>query len=129
VLGSAARERAILTRSLRRRGGAHLRAAGKAGFDDKPGSRLPPRYANGRGIADAWAACCDQEALAEDRAPGHPGDEAAADPNVRAGRAERVLVTSMFQGLARAGPTCPSRHELAWAATVPASTQGRLQRL
>src|SRR5256886_10832139 len=101
-----------------------------------PGSgpyRLP-RTANGRGIADAWAAASDKE-------PANPepisllvvsGDEAAADPNVRAlaERAERVLAISMFRSLV-----------LGWADLVLPGTsylerdgtyvnlEGRLQRL
>jgi predicted molibdopterin-dependent oxidoreductase YjgC len=63
-----------------------------------------PRTPNGRGIADAWAACCDEEATNPE-----PigllvvsGDEAAADPSVRAlaEQAESVLAITMFQGLA-----------------------------
>src|ERR671937_508918 len=63
-----------------------------------------PQTANGRGVAEAWAAASDEE-------PTTPepigllvvsGDEAAANPDVRAlaERAESVLATTMFQGLA-----------------------------
>jgi len=63
-----------------------------------------PETANGRGVCDAWAAAADTE-------PANPdpigllvvsGDEAAANPDVRAlaELAERVLVSSMFHGLA-----------------------------
>jgi anaerobic selenocysteine-containing dehydrogenase len=63
-----------------------------------------PETANARGVCDGWAAAADGE-------PGNPdpigllvvsGDEAAANPAVRAlaEQAERVLVISMFQGLA-----------------------------
>src|SRR2546430_15996220 len=70
-----------------------------------PGSgpyRLP-RTANGRGPADAWAAASDGEG--EDPEPISllvvSGDEAAADPNVRAlaERSEKVLAISMFRSL------------------------------
>jgi NADH-quinone oxidoreductase subunit G len=63
-----------------------------------------PETANARGVCDAWAAAADEE-------PSNPdpigllvvsGDEAAANPDVRAmaEQAERVLVISMFHGLA-----------------------------
>jgi NADH-quinone oxidoreductase subunit G len=63
-----------------------------------------PETANGRGVAEAWSAASDEE-------PTTPepigllivsGDEAAANPDVRAlaERAESVLATTMFQGLA-----------------------------
>src|SRR6266542_3747165 len=62
-----------------------------------------PETANHRGVCDAWAAAADEE-------PSNPdpigllvvcGDEAAANPDVRAMAevAERVLVISMFHGL------------------------------
>jgi NADH-quinone oxidoreductase subunit G len=63
-----------------------------------------PETANARGVCDAWAAAADAEA-----ANPEPigllvvsGDEAAANPAVRAlaELAERVLVISMFHGLA-----------------------------
>jgi NADH-quinone oxidoreductase subunit G len=63
-----------------------------------------PETANARGVCDAWAAAADAEAANPD-----PigllivsGDEAAANPDVRAlaEQAERVLVISMFHGLA-----------------------------
>ena len=88
-------------------GGAHLAAlARELGFAGKPGSGAfhLPRTANGRGVADAWACSDDGEAEAPEQIGLLivSGDEAAADPNVRAlaERAERVLVTSMFQSLA-----------------------------
>jgi NADH-quinone oxidoreductase subunit G len=63
-----------------------------------------PETANARGVCDAWSCASDQE-------PENPepiallvvsGDEAAANPAVRAlaEQAERVIVISMFQGLA-----------------------------
>src|SRR5437879_5808959 len=90
-------------------GGAHLAAlASELGFAGKPGSGAfhLPCTPNGRGVADAWAAASDEEGPNPE-----PigllvvsGDEAAADPHVRAlaARAEHVLVTAMCQGLARA---------------------------
>ena len=63
-----------------------------------------PETANARGVSDAWSAASDAEATNPD-----PigllivsGDEAAANPDVRASaeQAERVLVISMFHGLA-----------------------------
>jgi NADH-quinone oxidoreductase subunit G len=70
---------------------------------DKPGSGAFHllETANGRGVADAWAAASDR-----DEADPEPiellivsGDEAAANPDVRAlaDRAERVLAISMFR--------------------------------
>src|SRR5256886_6388732 len=79
-------------------GGSHLAApAANLGFADRPGcgAFFLPATAHGRGVAAAWAAASDE---------GGPdpeplgllivsGDEAAANPNVRAlaERAERVL--------------------------------------
>jgi len=63
-----------------------------------------PDTANGRGVCDAWSCSDDAESASPD-----PigllivsGDEAAANPDVRAlaEKAERVIVMSMFQGLA-----------------------------
>src|SRR5205823_11427370 len=63
-----------------------------------------PETPNGRGVADAWAACCDEEAEAADSIGllVVSGDEAAADDNVRAlaEQAEATIVISMFGGLA-----------------------------
>jgi NADH-quinone oxidoreductase subunit G len=77
--------------------------AGELGLAEKPGSGAFHLLdtANGRGVADAWAAAADSE-------PTDPepiellivsGDEAAANPDVRAlaERAERVLAISMFR--------------------------------
>jgi NADH-quinone oxidoreductase subunit G len=100
-------ERAVLIWSAEEgSGGAHLAAlARELGFAEKPGSGAfhLPQTANGRGVAEAWAAASDAEGPNPD-----PlgllvvsGDEAAADPGVLAlaERAERVLVTSMFRNL------------------------------
>jgi NADH-quinone oxidoreductase subunit G len=85
-------------------GGTHLaQAARELGFADKPGCAAfhLPATPNGRGVADAWAASSD----GEDANP-EPigllvvsGDEAAADPNVRAlaRDAEKVLAIGMFR--------------------------------
>src|ERR671937_620038 len=118
-------------------GGAHLAAlARELGFADKPGSGAfhLPCTPNGRGIADAWAAASDEEGPNPD-----PigllfvsGDEAAADPNVRAlaERAERVIVTAMFQGLAVgwADLVVPGTSYLERDGTY-VNLEGRLQRL
>jgi len=118
-------------------GGAHLAAlARELGFADKPGSGAfhLPCTPNGRGIADAWAAASDQEGPNPE-----PigllfvsGDEAAADPNVRAlaERAERVIVTAMFQGLAVgwADLVLPGTSYLERDGTY-VNLEGRLQRL
>jgi NADH-quinone oxidoreductase subunit G len=131
-------ERAILIWSAEEgSGGAHLAAlAGKLGFADKPGCGAfhLPTTPNGRGIADAWAACCDDEAEAPEEIGllFVSGDEAAADPNVRAlaERAERVIVTSMFQGLAVgwADLVFPGTSYLERDGTY-VNLEGRLQRL
>jgi NADH-quinone oxidoreductase subunit G len=75
--------------------------AGELGLAGKPGSGAfyLPRTPNGRGVTDAWAAADDGE-------PGDEeplllivsGDEAAADPSVRAlaQRADAVLAIAMF---------------------------------
>ena len=88
-------------------GGARLAELGhRLGIDGKPGCAAfhLPSTPNARGVADAWAACSD-----EDEENPEPigllivsGDEAAADPAVRAlaEQAERVIAITMFQGLA-----------------------------
>jgi NADH-quinone oxidoreductase subunit G len=63
-----------------------------------------PETANGRGVCDAWS--CSSDAEVTNPEPIGllivSGDEAAANPDVRAlaEQAERVLVISMFHGLA-----------------------------
>ena len=82
------------------------RLAHKLGLDGKPGSGAfqLPATPNGHGVADAWA--CAGESEAENPEPIGllivSGDEAAADPAVRAlaEHAESVLAITMFQGLA-----------------------------
>jgi NADH-quinone oxidoreductase subunit G len=106
-LGNRIREldRTILIWSgPRGRGGETVAAlAGELGLADKPGSGAFHLLdtANGRGVADAWAAASDR-----DEADPEPiellivsGDEAAANPDVRAlaERAEKVLAISMFR--------------------------------
>jgi NADH-quinone oxidoreductase subunit G len=77
---------------------AHAQRLGTAG------AFYLPETANARGVCDAWSCASDEEAANPD-----PigllivsGDEAAANPDVRAlaEQAERVIVISMFQGLA-----------------------------
>jgi NADH-quinone oxidoreductase subunit G len=131
-------ERAILVWSSEEgAGGAHLAAlARQLGFADRPncGAFHLPRTANGRGAADAWAAAAEGQGEAPE-----PigllivsGDEAAADPNVRAlaEHAERVLVTSMFQSLAVgwADLVLPGTSYLERDGTY-VNLEGRLQRL
>jgi NADH-quinone oxidoreductase subunit G len=93
-----------------------------------------PRTANGRGVADAWAA-------AGDRDPSNPepialliisGDEAVADPNVRAlaEQAEAVLAIAMFRRLVTplADLVLPGTSYLERDGTY-VNLEGRLQRL
>jgi NADH-quinone oxidoreductase subunit G len=118
-------------------GGAHVAAlAQELGFAGKAGSGAfhLPRTANARGVADAWACCDDGESESPEQIGLLivSGDEAAADPNVRAlaERAERVLVTSMFQGLAAgwADLVLPGTSYLERDGTY-VNLEGRLQRL
>jgi NADH-quinone oxidoreductase subunit G len=86
------------------KGGATIAGlAGELGLAEKPGSAAfhLPETANGRGVADGWSAAADA-----DEADPEPiellivsGDEAAANPDVRAlaERATRVLAISMFR--------------------------------
>jgi NADH-quinone oxidoreductase subunit G len=93
-----------------------------------------PETANARGVADAWAAADDAEATNPD-----PigllivsGDEAAANPVVRAmaEQAEKVLVISMFHGLAAgwADLVLPGTSYLERDGTY-VNLEGRVQRL
>jgi NADH-quinone oxidoreductase subunit G len=101
-------DRAILIWSGRGGGGGARLAevAHRLGLDGKPGCAAfnLPATPNGRGVAEAWAAAAD-----EDEQNPEPigllivsGDEAAADPSVRAlaEQAEHVLAITMFHGLA-----------------------------
>jgi NADH-quinone oxidoreductase subunit G len=93
-----------------------------------------PETPNGRGVADAWAACCDEEAEAADSIGllVVSGDEAAADENVRAlaEQAEATMVISMFGGLAAgwADLILPGTGYLERDGTF-VNLEGRLQRL
>ncbi len=86
------------------RGGASVAAlADKLGLAGREGcgAFYLPETPNGRGVADAWAACCDDEG-AEPESIGVlivSGDEAAANPDVRAlaEQAEATIVISMFE--------------------------------
>jgi len=131
-------DRAVLIWSGRGGGGGARLAepAHRLGLDGKAGCAAfhLPSTPNARGVADAWAACAD----ADEENP-EPigllivsGDEAAADPAVRAlaEQAESVIAITMFQGLA-----------LGWADLVLPGTsylerdgsyvnlEGRVQRL
>jgi predicted molibdopterin-dependent oxidoreductase YjgC len=93
-----------------------------------------PDTANGRGVCDAWSCSDDAESGSPD-----PvgllivsGDEAAANPDVRAlaEKAERVIVISMFQGLAAgwADLVLPGTSYLERDGTY-VNLEGRVQRL
>jgi len=98
------------------------------------GAFYVPETANGRGVCDAWSCAADAEAANPD-----PigllivsGDEAAANPDVRAlaEQAERVLVISMFQSLAAgwADLVLPGTSYLERDGTY-VNLEGRIQRL
>jgi NADH-quinone oxidoreductase subunit G len=124
-------ERGVLIWSGGDDGGAQVaalaRSLGCSGFH-------LPRTANGRGVADAWAAASDAEA--ENPEPISllviSGDEAAADPNVRAmaDRAESVLAIAMFRRLVTplADLVLPGTSYLERDGTY-VNLEGRLQRL
>ena len=93
-----------------------------------------PQTANGRGVADAWAAAADEE-------PENPepiallivsGDEAAADPYVRAmaEQAEKVIAIGMFRRLVApwADLILPGTSYLERDGTY-VNLEGRLQRI
>jgi NADH-quinone oxidoreductase subunit G len=117
-------------------GGARLAELAHAlGWEDKPGCGCfnLPTTPNGRGVAEAWAAASDGEGPEPD-----PigllivsGDEAAADPGVRAlaERADRVIVIAMFHGLAAgwADLVLPATSYLERDGTT-INLEGRLQR-
>jgi predicted molibdopterin-dependent oxidoreductase YjgC len=93
-----------------------------------------PETPNGRGVADAWAACCDEEG-AELESIGLlvvSGDEAADDDNVRAlaEQADATIVISMYGGLAAgwADLILPGTSYLERDGTF-VNLEGRLQRL
>jgi NADH-quinone oxidoreductase subunit G len=93
-----------------------------------------PATPNGRGIADAWSAASDDDPGGEDSIGVLivSGDEAAGNPNVRglAERAEHVIVSSMFHGLAAgwADLVLPGTSYLERDGTY-VNLEGRLQRL
>jgi NADH-quinone oxidoreductase subunit G len=98
------------------------------------GAYYLPETANARGVCDSWAAAADADAANPD-----PiglllvsGDEAAANPDVRAmaEQAERVLVISMFHGLAAgwADLVLPGTSYLERDGTY-VNLEGRVQRL
>ena len=98
------------------------------------GAFYAPETPNGRGIADAWAAASDEEPNATDSIGllVVSGDEAAGNPNVRAlaERADAVIATSMFHGLAVgwADLVLPGTSYLERDGTY-VNLEGRLQRL
>src|SRR4051812_26532623 len=118
-------------------GGSHLAAlARELGFAGKAGSGafFLPETANGRGVAQAWAAASDEEG-AEPEPIGLlivSGDEAAANPNVRAlaESAERVIAITMFHSLAAgwADLVLPGTSYLEREGTY-VNLEGRVQRL
>ena len=107
-----------------------LTLAGREGC----GAFYLPTTPNGRGVADAWAACCDDESDEPDSIGllVVSGDEAAADPNVRAlaEQAEATIVLSMFGGLSAgwADLVLPGTSYLERDGTF-VNLEGRLQRL
>jgi NADH-quinone oxidoreductase subunit G len=119
------------------RGGATVaQLAEKLGLAGREGcgAFYLPETPNGRGVADAWAACCDEEG-AELESIGLlvvSGDEAAADENVRAlaEQADATIVTSMFGGLSAgwADLILPGTSYLERDGTF-VNLEGRLQRL
>src|SRR5689334_22949251 len=119
------------------RGGATVaKLAEKLGLAGREGcgAFYLPETPNGRGVADAWAACCDEES----EAAGSigllvvSGDEAAGDENVRAlaEQAEATIVIGMYGGLAAgwADLILPGTSYLEREGTF-VNLEGRLQRL
>jgi NADH-quinone oxidoreductase subunit G len=119
------------------RGGATVaKLAEKLGLAEREGcgAFYLPETPNGRGVTDAWAACCDEEG-AELESIGLlvvSGDEAADDDNVRAlaEQAEATIVISMYGGLAAgwADLVLPGTSYLERDGTF-VNLEGRLQRL
>ncbi|HEY5693368.1 MAG TPA: molybdopterin-dependent oxidoreductase [Gaiellaceae bacterium] len=119
------------------RGGATVaKLAEKLGLAGREGcgAFYLPETPNGRGVADAWAACCDDESDGVESIGllVVSGDEAAADENVRAlaEQAEATIVLSMFGGLAAgwADLILPGTGYLERDGTF-VNLEGRLQRL
>ena len=131
-------ERIVLVWSgLGGRGGATVaKLAEKLGLAGREGcgAFYLPETPNGRGIADAWAACCDEEGEAADSIGllVVSGDEAAADDNVRAlaEQSDATIVLSMYGGLAAgwADLILPGTGYLERDGTF-VNLEGRLQRL
>ena len=118
-------------------GGARLaEAARELGFEDKLGCAAfhLPATANGRGVAQAWAAAADED----ESDPGHvrlllvSGDDAAASPGVRAlaERADAVVAVAMYHELAVgwADVVLPATSMLERDGTLM-NLEGRLQRV
>lgn len=107
-----------------------LGLAGKEGC----GAFYLPETPNARGVADAWAACCDDESEPSDSVGllVVSGDEAAGNPSIRAlaERADAVIVISMHHGLAAgwADLVLPGTSYLERDGTM-VNVEGRLQRL
>jgi len=129
--------RAVLVWSGGGRGAAAVAAhAERLGLAGKPGcgAFYLPETPNGRGVYDAWAACCDDEAEAQEGIGLLivSGDEAAANPNVRAlaEQADATIVISMFHALAAgwADLVFPGTSYLERDGTF-VNLEGRLQRL
>ncbi len=126
-----AAENAVLIWSGDASGGAEVASLAKS--LGCPAFHLP-RTANGRGVADAWAAASDEEA--ENPEPIGllviSGDEAAADPNVQAmaEQAEAVLAIGMFRRVVTpiADLVLPGTSYLERDGTY-VNLEGRLQRL
>ncbi len=118
-------------------GGARIAELAHAlGFEEKPGCGAfhLPATANGGGVAAAWSVAADG-----DEANPEPirlllvsGDDAAADPNVRAlaEQAERVIALTMFHELAAgwADVVLPATGALERDGTTT-NLEGRVQRL
>jgi NADH-quinone oxidoreductase subunit G len=119
------------------RGGATVAAlAERLGLSGREGCGAfhLPETPNGRGVADAWSACCDEEGE-EDEHVGLlfvSGDEAAGNEAVRAlaEQADAVIVVSMFHGLAAgwADLVLPATSYLERDGTF-VNLEGRIQRL
>jgi NADH-quinone oxidoreductase subunit G len=118
-------------------GGARLaELAAELGFQARPGcgALYLPSTPNGRGVAAAWAAAADADETNPEpiRLLFVSGDEAAADPSVRAlaEQAERVVVVTMFHELAGgwADLVLPATASLERDGTTM-NLEGRLQRL
>jgi len=118
-------------------GGARLAEAAHAlGFEGKPGCGAfhLPATPNARGVAEAWAAAADEDEVDREGIGllVVSGDEAAADPGVRAlaEKAERVLAVTMFPSLATgwADLVLPATAALEREGTSM-NLEGRVQRL